>query len=99
MERIPELVPRAADAVADWPWASVRLADAGVLGLPQDAPFDRVLVSAMARELPDDLVDQLVPDGVLVVPVAGVMLRVVRRPDGGVRVTDHGYYAFVPLIR
>ena len=99
VERLPELVPTAVVAVADWPWASVRLADAGVLGLPEEGPFDRVLVSAMARDLPGEFVDQLSPGGVLGVAVAGVLLRGARRPDGGVRVTEHGFYAFVPLIR
>lgn len=98
VERIPELTAGASDAVADWPWAAVRQADAGVLGWPRGAPYDRILVSAMADELPDELVDQLAADGVLVGPVAGVMLRAVRRPDG-VRLTRHGWYSFVPLIR
>lgn len=98
VERIPALVAGAGDAVADWPWASVRQADAGVLGCPDEGPFDRILVSAMADALPAPLVDQLAPGGVLVVPVAGEMRRVVRRPDGRIDVTAHGYYVFVPLI-
>src|SRR3712207_7775374 len=36
----------------------------GVLGLPDQAPFDRILVSAAARDLPGELVEQLTPDGV-----------------------------------
>lgn len=98
VERIPQLVPRAADAVASWPWASVRQAEPGVLGVPGEAPFDRILVSAMADDLPGALVAQLAPGGVLVIPVAGVMRRVVRRAAGGVDVTAHGFYVFVPLI-
>lgn len=97
VERIPELVARASDAVADWPWASVVAAVPGVFGLPDAAPFDRILVSAMADALPGGLVDQLAPGGVLVVPVAGVMQRVVRRPEGD-EVTAHGWYNFVPLL-
>ena len=75
-------------------WASIRHADPGVLGDPDGAPWDRILVSAMARSLPTDLVDQLGEDGVLVVPAAGTMLRV-RMP--GPVVTEHGHYRFVPL--
>ena len=82
------------------PWARVRASVAGVLGAPDEAPFDRVLVSAMATRLPLELVAQLGADGILVVPVAGRMLRVQRAtgaPDG-LRVTEHGYYRFVPLV-
>lgn len=64
-------------------------------GLPPGAPYDRILVSADPGSLPDELVDQLDDDGVMVIPVAGRMLRVVggARP----RTTVHGYYRFVPL--
>ena len=46
----------------------------GVLGLPDQAPFDRILVSAEATELPDELVAQLGEGGRLVIPVSGVIL-------------------------
>lgn len=98
VERIPELVIRAAQVLADWPWASVRQAEKGVLGAPAEAPFERILVSAMADVLPDELVAQLAPGGVLVVPVAGAMQRIVRRANGDVEITEHGWYSFVPLI-
>ncbi|WP_181309876.1 protein-L-isoaspartate O-methyltransferase family protein [Nocardioides campestrisoli] len=75
------------------PWASIEPAVPGVLGLPEHAPYDRILVSAMATQLPDALRAQLADDGVLVVPVGGVMLRVTRD-----EVTEHGYYRFVPLV-
>ena len=68
-----------------------------MLGAPESAPFARILVSAEAMALPDELVDQLAADGVMVVPVDGRMLRV-RRGAEGVEVTDHGTYRFVPLI-
>jgi len=79
------------------PWARMRPATAGVLGAPGDAPFDRILVSAEADAMPQELVDQLADDGVLVVPVAGVMRRVVRSAAGEVVTTRHGQYRFVPL--
>ncbi len=105
VERIPELVEQGAAnvAAADIPWARVVGARPGVLGVPEEAPFDRILVSAMARRLPGELVAQLVPSGVMVVPVRGRMLRVVRRPPpdddpADAEVTRHGYYRFVPLV-
>ena len=96
VELKPELVTFGAANLAATrrPWATLRQAIPGVLGDPDGAPYDRVLVSAEAEELPQDLVDQLADDGVLVVPVAGVMLRVV---NPGAQVSEHGYYRFVPL--
>ena len=83
-------------AATGQPWARITSATPGVLGLPNRAPYDRILVSAEPRRLPAELVDQLGDGGRLVIPVAGVMLLVVR--DGGeTTVTEHGYYRFVPL--
>jgi protein-L-isoaspartate(D-aspartate) O-methyltransferase len=83
-------------AAAATPWASVRQARAGVLGAPEDAPFDRILVSADADALPVALVDQLADGGRMVIPVDGWMTLVVK-VGGGVRTTRHGPYRFVPL--
>jgi protein-L-isoaspartate(D-aspartate) O-methyltransferase len=99
VERVPELVRFGAANVeaAGMPWAHVRQARAGTLGAPEDGPFDRILVSAQAQELPGPLVDQLAGEGVLVAPVAGRMLRVHAGPDGPA-VEEHGHYRFVPLV-
>ena len=78
------------------PWASIHEARPGTLGLPDAAPYHRILVSAMARDLPDELVEQLHTGGVMVIPVAGTMLRV-GCSMRGVQVTRHGSYRFVPL--
>ena len=81
----------------EWPWARIEQAGAGVLGDPAGAPYDRILVSAEAEELPARLVDQLGDDGRMVVPVSGEMLLVQARPDAAPEVSRHGYYRFVPL--
>jgi protein-L-isoaspartate(D-aspartate) O-methyltransferase len=78
-------------------WASVRRARRGVLGVPELAPYDRILVSAEAREVPQELVDQLTPGGRIVVPVRGRMTLVVAGPNG-FQTSHHGSYRFVPLI-
>ncbi len=76
--------------------ATIALATPGVLGDPDHAPYDRILVSAEARELPEALVAQLELGGRMVIPVASTMTLVVRDVDG-VRTTRHGAYRFVPL--
>ena len=72
----------------------------GALGLPAGAPFDRILASAGADSLPDELVDQLAVGATMVIPVAGEMLRVVRGGTGAdeLTITRHGWYRFVPLV-
>jgi protein-L-isoaspartate(D-aspartate) O-methyltransferase len=102
LERVPDLVVTGGANVeaAGMSWARVRAASAGELGAPDDGPFDRILVSAMAARLPLALVAQLEAHGILVVPVGGRMVRVVRddtAPDGR-RLSEHGHYRFVPLI-
>jgi len=98
VELEPDLVAFGAGNLArtDQPWASITTAEPGVLGHPEHAPYDRILVSAMARELPGALVDQLATDGRLVIPVAGRM-QLVRRTGESIDVTSHGEYRFVPL--
>lgn len=76
----------------------VRLAQKGVLGIPEEAPFQRILVSAMAAELPQGLVDQLGEGGIMVIPVAGTMLRVAKS-RGHTIVSKHGLFSFVPLVQ
>lgn len=78
-------------------WARIELAPPGVLGAPALAPFDRILVSADAAMVPEELVGQLSADGAMVLPVAGTMIRVRLQPGGARLVTRHGAYRFVPL--
>ena len=100
VEVVPELAAWGAEnlAATDQPWARLVVAVPGVLGLPEHAPYDRILVSAEPDRLPEDLVEQLDPDGgTMVIPVAGVMHHVVRRGAGS-EVSRHGRYRFVPLV-
>jgi protein-L-isoaspartate(D-aspartate) O-methyltransferase len=79
--------------------ATLERADPAVLGRPSAAPYDRILVSAMATRLPEALVVQLAPDGILVCPVAGRMATVRRVPGrADPDVSWHGHYRFVPLV-
>ena len=64
---------------------TMRIGD-GSVGLPQEAPFDRILVTAAAPSVPQALVDQLVDGGVMVIPVGGPaeqkIVRVTRQATG-----------------
>lgn len=73
----------------------------GSKGYAKEAPYDRVLVTAAAPDVPQPLIEQLKPNGVLVIPVGGVyfyqtLLRI-RKRDGEIGRENLGGVAFVPL--
>lgn len=78
--------------------------DDGAQGWPQEAPFDAILVSAAAKEVPDALKNQLKIGGRLVIPVdatpfAQKLLRLTRRSDNAIDVDELTGVRFVPLVR
>jgi protein-L-isoaspartate(D-aspartate) O-methyltransferase len=104
MERHPELLTGAEALFKTLRVHNVTtLAGDGYLGWPDQAPFDRIIVTAAAEdEVPPALIEQLTPTGIMVIPVARSaidqrLLRLVRQPDG-VAVTDLGGVRFVPLV-
>ncbi|MEP9384426.1 protein-L-isoaspartate O-methyltransferase [Nocardioides sp. KR10-350] len=98
VELVPELVAfgRQNLAATGQPWARIEQAEEGVFGLPRDAPYDRILVSAESTHLHGELVEQLADGARMVIPVDGRML-VVERDGEEVRTSEHGWYRFVPL--
>jgi protein-L-isoaspartate(D-aspartate) O-methyltransferase len=78
----------------------VRQGDGG-MGWPEEAPFDRILVSAACPEAPGPLLEQLKPGGRLAAPVnagmAQVLTRITRTPSGFRREQLDGC-VFVPLL-
>jgi protein-L-isoaspartate(D-aspartate) O-methyltransferase len=100
VELEPELAQWGAGnvAAAGLPWARVERATPGRLGWPREAPYDRILVSAEAGAVPPELERQLAPGGVMVLPVAGRLLRLRSgAPGEAPEVTGLGRYLFVPL--
>ncbi len=74
----------------------------GSKGWPEQAPFERMLVTAAAADVPGTLVDQLAEDGIMVVPVGRYsgtqsLLRLVRGA-GGIEEEWLGEVRFVPLV-
>ena len=105
VETIPELSARAAETLRHLGYTNVELkvGDGGE-GWPERAPYDRIIVTAAAAELPPALVEQLRPGGRMVIPVGlpheHQDLRVVEKSAAG-EITDRTVLpvAFVPLIR
>lgn len=75
----------------------------GYKGLPTYGPFDRILVTAGAPSIPDDLKKQLVTGGRMVIPVGQEnhqeMMLVVRNGEEDYTIVKHGGFVFVPLLR
>lgn len=69
----------------------------GSKGLPQNAPFDRILVSASADEIPKELVNQLKEGGILVAPVGNSIIKL--RKNKKIEMEEYPGFAFVPLIK
>lgn len=75
----------------------------GYKGLPGYAPFDKILITAGATEVPDDLLNQLKVGGILVVPLgerhSQIMTKIVKEGNDKFTRTEHGFFVFVPLLK
>ena len=74
----------------------------GSKGYPEKAPYDRIVVTAAAPNVPKPLVDQLKSEGVMLVPVGSPsmfqnLLKITKQADGKIREENLGGVAFVPL--
>jgi len=81
--------------------ATIVCAD-GSLGYPENAPYDRILVTAAAPDVPKPLVEQLKPNGIMLIPVGSIhffqsLIKITKGVDGKIREESLGGVAFVPL--
>jgi protein-L-isoaspartate(D-aspartate) O-methyltransferase len=103
IEIVAELSERARRVLEGLGIANVHLrTDDGALGWPEEAPFDRVIVTAAAPEVPPALLDQLAPGGRMIIPVGEgpdvQWLRVVDKGNDGANVEANVLpVRFVPL--
>jgi len=103
VERVPELHERAVELLRDtgFPDVRLRLGD-GSRGWPEEAPFDRIMVTAAAPAVPPALQEQLVQEGILVAPIGDDWLQIVRRyrkRGEELEAQDIEGVRFVPLIQ
>jgi protein-L-isoaspartate(D-aspartate) O-methyltransferase len=75
----------------------------GRLGLPNFAPFDKILVTAGAESVPQALKEQLKTGGRMVIPVGREnyqeMVVVIKISDNEFKIDKHGGFVFVPLLK
>jgi protein-L-isoaspartate(D-aspartate) O-methyltransferase len=105
IELVPELVRVARSNLEKAGYSDrVTLAQGdGSLGYPDRAPYDRIVVTAAAPKVPQPLVSQLQPGGILIIPVGGrlfpqELIKIRKDENGRIQRIPLGGVAFVPLI-
>jgi protein-L-isoaspartate(D-aspartate) O-methyltransferase len=102
IERHAELSRRAGMLLDELGYHNVRLVVGdGSAGWPDEAPYDRIIVTAAASDVPTELFAQLREGGILVIPIGdreSQTLQAIRKLDGQPRATTLSGCRFVPLV-
>jgi protein-L-isoaspartate(D-aspartate) O-methyltransferase len=101
-EVVPELVKFGQKNLKKYPSLKAKIlpAASGVLGLPERAPFNRILVSAALPEgasVPPELLGQLAPGGRLLIPLGYSLWRIDKSKTGKLKQREFPGFIFVPL--
>jgi protein-L-isoaspartate(D-aspartate) O-methyltransferase len=104
IEIIPELADSAARRLSDLGYTNVQVRNSdGYLGWPKHAPYQGVMVTAAAPEIPPPLIEQMADGGRMIVPVGGRLgfqdLWLLEKRGEQVHRTNYGGVLFVPLTR
>jgi len=102
IERHHQLAKRARQILEDLGYTNIvfHVGD-GTIGWSEFAPYDRIIVTAGAPAVPESLIKQLAPDGIMIAPVGDKFhqqLKIIRKAENGITDTDSGGCVFVPLI-
>lgn len=98
MEKASDLVKFGKSNIEKYNFTNAKIVQSGEeLGKPEEQ-FDRILVSAAAREVPDELVNQLKIGGRMVIPVQSSIYKVDKVSEDQVEKDENYGFSFVPLI-
>ena len=102
VERIKELFDRTGKLLPKLGYNVKTFYGDGNLGVPAWAPYDRIIITAGAPIIPEGLLDQLKPGGIMVVPVSDgdeeIMKTITKHENGELETKDHGSFRFVPML-
>ena len=104
IERQRKLYTRTKAFLAEFPYRIKMFLGDGNKGLPTYGPFDRIIITAAAPEIPQTLVDQLKVGGMMVIPLCEneehqTMLRLTKQEDGTLKREEFGDFRFVPMLK
>jgi len=104
IERQKKLYDKTEKFLHDIGYGQVRtLYGDGYDGAPRFAPFDKILITAGASEIPTSLIEQLKPDGIMVIPLGEgdlqKMLKITKTEEGTLKKENFGNYRFVPFLK
>jgi len=102
VEIIKELALKAEERLNKLGYENFRIfVSDGSMGLEEFAPYDRIIVSAAAPEIPNELIEQLKTDGILLIPIGGgefQRLIKVRKLGSKIDIKEGVMCRFVPLL-
>jgi protein-L-isoaspartate(D-aspartate) O-methyltransferase len=102
VERMVSLAEKAKNKFQDLSYFNIHIkADDGTLGWPEEAPFDRIIITAGSPEIPTPLIEQLAEGGIIVIPVGDLysqQLLKYRKSGKNPIIEYHTPCVFVPLI-
>ena len=103
IERQRNLYFRTKEILEQLPYRVKTFLGDGYEGLPQYGPFDRVIITAGAPSIPPKLVEQMKPNGIMVIPMddnkgGQTMIRLTKNPDGSLAREAFGNFKFVPML-
>jgi protein-L-isoaspartate(D-aspartate) O-methyltransferase len=101
IEIVPQLAEQARQTLEQLGYKNVHVRSGnGYLGWPENAPFDRIIVTAAPESIPQPLVDQLRVGGLMAIPVGTAVqeLRILRRTTTGLETLQTLPVRFVPMV-
>jgi protein-L-isoaspartate(D-aspartate) O-methyltransferase len=100
VERIPELVDFGQKNLAKYKFKNAEIVLSGAeIGLPDKAPFDKILVSAAAEKIPEELKNQLKAGGRMVIPIQNKVTLLEKISGANFKIKEFSGFSFVPLIK
>lgn len=105
IERQRNLYFKTKEILAQLPFRVKTFLGDGYEGLPSYAPFDRVIITAGAPNLPETLIQQMKAGGIMVIPMdqpeseGQTMLRITKLEDGSLDYESFGDFKFVPMLK
>ena len=105
IERQKNLFFKTSEFLKNFPYHIKAFFGDGFEGYPSYAPFDRIIITAGAPEIPQKLIEQLKPNGMMVIPIddengnGQKMLRITKMDDGSLKQEEFGDFRFVPMLK